>query len=72
MSRILILKENNNFNKTKNTLLNPKKYQLNYKKILEKSKLNQRVKFLQTQSTSKNNNNKLYMSRKYSTEKKSL
>jgi len=72
MSRILILKENNNFNKTKNTLLNPKKYQLNYKKILEKSKLNQRVKFLQTQSTSKNNNNKLYMSRKYSTEKKKL
>jgi hypothetical protein len=48
--KILILKENNNYNKTKNTLLNFKKYQLNYKKILEKSKFNQRVRFLETQS----------------------
>jgi len=72
MSKILILKENNNFNKTKNTLLNSKRYQLNYKKIIEKSKFNQRVKFFQTQSTCKNTNNKLDMSCKYNTEKKKL
>ena len=40
--------------------------------ILKKSKINQRVNFLQTQSANKNNNNKLFKSRKYSTEKKKL
>jgi hypothetical protein len=40
MSKILLLKENNNFNKIDNIFLISKRYQLNYKNILERSKFN--------------------------------